>query len=244
MFQVSRTLLKALLLLAINTANAAQLDTGNIDSRIQTDLVLKRYVEAIGGRSAIERLTNRTFTGTETTDLTSRTQPLLEVHWFKACGDKSGRYAMEIVTDQGSQRWGNDGVVNWAADKCGVHFESSSTNRLLAFLLNPQGALQVEEYFPDLRFLGKRVAGGRKCYAFLPAGHDEAYYSLHFDIESGLLVQIGYFKQLKDYRSVDGVLFPHMVSSSRKGGSTTYRFEDVLHNGEIDEDLFNVPEGP
>ena len=54
-----------------------------------------------------------------------------------------------------------------------------------------------------------------------------SYWALHFDVETGLLNNIGFHWCLEDYREVDGVLFPHCIVTGRKGGSSTYVFTEI-----------------
>jgi len=55
------------------------------------------------------------------------------------------------------------------------------------------------------------------------------HYALYLDVETGLLVRIGHYLTIGDYRDVDGVLVPHRIVNSRKGGSNTWVFERVRH---------------
>ena len=52
------------------------------------------------------------------------------------------------------------------------------------------------------------------------------HYSLYFDVQTGLLNHVGYHNDLKDWREVEGVLLPRRWVFGRKGGHTTYVFED------------------
>ena len=58
---------------------------------------------------------------------------------------------------------------------------------------------------------------------------------------SGLLNGIGTYWEVQDYRAVDGVLLPHKIVCSRKGGSSTFVFEEIKHNVPIDDGKFSMP---
>ena len=107
--------------------------------------------------------------------------------------------------------------------------------------MDPQGALHIKDYFPGLTLTGKETLYGHEVYAVEPAGLKEAHYSLNFDIETGMLMYIGYYWELLDYWEVDGVKFPFRIAMSRKGGSSTYIFDKVKHNVPVDESLFTPP---
>ncbi len=73
------------------------------------------------------------------------------------------------------------------------------------------------------------MIGGQRVYA-VETDRAEEYYTLYFDIESGLLARIGYHWYIEGYEEVDGVLFPHRVIAGRKGGSVTYAFDEIVTN--------------
>lgn len=211
------------------------------DTLPAADGVIERYIAALGGQDAIEKLTTRVCTGRVTTDLTSREIPLLEMHTFEAYTKIPRSFLFITYTDAGVERMGFDGEVGWFKDKCGVQEHEWAGRDKLAWLLNPQSALRIEEYFPDLTVTGKERIGGGAAYVVEAAERRRAHYALYFEVESGLLVRIGYYWDLQDYREVDGVKFPFRISTSRKGGSTTYEFQEVRHNVPVDDSLFAMP---
>jgi hypothetical protein len=202
--------------------------------------ILERYVEAIGGREAIEKLSTRICTGSVITDLSSREHPIYESGYFEAYSKVPSSYYTKTWSDQGNYIRAYDGNEGWIQDKCGVKPDSSAGKRRLDWLLNPQNALRIKEYFPDLKLKGTLAVRGFEVYVLeTPALHRP----LFFDIESGLLIGFGHNWEIHDYREADGVLFPHRILLSRKGGSTVYEFETVEHNRKINDSLFSMPEG-
>ena len=211
------------------------------DTLPTADRVIERYIAALGGRDAIEKFTTRVCTGRVTTDLTSREIHLLEMHTFEAYTKIPRGFLLVTYTDAGVERMGFDGEVGWFKDKCGVGEHEWAGRDKLAWLLNPQSALRIAEYFPDLTVTGREQLGRGATYVVESAVRRRAHYALHFDVESGLLVRIGYYWDLQDYREVDGIKFPFRISASRKGGSTTYEFHEVKHNVPVDDSLFAMP---
>jgi hypothetical protein len=204
--------------------------------------ILDRYVDALGGRDAIERLSSRVCIGKETTDLTSREQPMYESFYLEANTRVPMDYRLQESCGQGGHLEGFDGKVGWVKDKCGVRTETEVGSGRLAFLLNPRGPLHIDEYFPLLSYDGTAEVNGVQAFVLKPDSLKPAHNTLYFDTESGLLIRIGYFWTIEDYREVDGVLFPHRISTSRKGGSTVYKFETVMHNVAMRDSLFVMPE--
>jgi hypothetical protein len=105
-------------------------------------------------------------------------------------------------------------------------------------LLNPQNALRIEDYWPDLKYDGTEQVRGMTVHVVnAPTIHRP----MLFDSATGLLVGFGHNFEIDDYREVDGVMVPHRVMMSRKGGSTTYEFDEVRHNEAIGDTLFAMP---
>jgi hypothetical protein len=209
-----------------------------IDTLPTVEEVLHRYIEAMGGREALEKLETRICVGRAVTDLTSRQHAIYESHYFKACSKIPTRCYTEEWSDNGIFREGFDGRIGWVKNRCGVRPDERIGKWRLHWLLNPQNALRIEEYYPDLEIMGTRRVRGMVVYALeSPAIHRP----LFFDVKTGLLVGFGHNWEIHDYREVDGVLFPYKVVMSRKGGSTTYAFTEVRHNVEIDDSVFVMP---
>lgn len=201
--------------------------------------ILNRYIEAVGGRAAIENLETRICIGKVITDLSSREQPIYESHYFKAVSKIPNSCYTEEWSDGGIFIEGYDGKTGWAKDRCGVRVDERIGRWRLNWLLNPQNALRIEEYYPDLKIKGTTRVRDMVVYSLeSPAVHRPLY----FDIDTGLLVGFGYNWEIHNYREVDGVLFPHRVIMSRKGGSTMYEFDEVQHNEPIDDSIFEMPE--
>lgn len=201
--------------------------------------VLERYIDAVGGRAALEKLETRICIGKAITDLSSREQPIYESHYFKAVSKIPGSCYTEEWTDGGNFVEGYDGKTGWAKDRCGVRVDDRIGKWRLNWLLNPQNALRIEEYYPDLEVKGITRVRDMVVYSLeSPALHRPLY----FDTATGLLVGFGYNYEIHDYREVDGVLFPHRVIESRKGGSTMYEFDEVRHNEPVDDSIFVLPE--
>ena len=200
--------------------------------------ILERYIEAIGGREALKQLSTRVCIGKEITDLTSRQQPIYESHYFEAYAKIPVSYYTEEWTDAGIYRRGYDGQLGWTKDKCGAKRDEIAGKRRLDWLLNPQNALRIEECFPSLTLEDTQHVRGHTVYVLKSP---ELHRPLFFDTTMGLLIGFGHNWEIHDYREVDGVLFPHRIILSRKGGSTTYEFDQVEHNVEINDSLFSMP---
>jgi hypothetical protein len=237
---IKKTVISFILLLALLvTVTIMVQEFGHASERIPAvDDILERYIEAVGGRQALEKMVTRVCTGKEITDLTSRQQPVYESHYFKAYAKIPMSYYTEEWTDAGIYRRGYDGRAGWIGDKCGVKPDESAGKRRLDWLLNPQNALRIKDYFPNLTLEGTQHVRGRMVHVLKSP---ELHRPLFFDTATGLLIGFGHNWEIHDYIENNGVLFPHTVRLSRKGGSTVYEFKQVEHNVEIDDSLFVMP---
>jgi hypothetical protein len=203
------------------------------------DQILERYIEAVGGRDAVAKLRTRVMTGRLVTDLPSRSPPVYEEVSIEIRAASANGY---LVTEQsaGGTRWdGFDGAIQWSQDGVRVTLHDRVDVRF-AWLVDPQNALRMREYFPDLRLRGSRRLEDRLVYV-VDMDNDESH-ALCFDAASGLLVRLGYNRELGEYRTVDGVQVPFRVALSRKGGSSTYVFDRIEHDVPVDASLFAVPD--
>jgi len=148
---------------------------------------------------------------------------------------------MEIWSDGGWYRKGFDGKAGWIKDRCGVRDNDNAGRDKLAFLFNPQGALKIEEYFPELKYDGIHTFDDSEVYALKPSGLKPENYTLYFSAETGLLVRIGYYWTIQDYRKVDGIMCPFRIHTSRKGGSAVYEIKSISHNVEVKDSIFEMP---
>jgi hypothetical protein len=184
------------------------------------DAVLERFVDAVGGRATLEQLDARRFRGTIVQDLTWKDPQHTETP-FIAETDGSG-----LVRYVESTSW---------ADL--PESDNGEPRRKLRWLMHPRFALVVEEFFPDLRVTGREVREGHEVIVLAPGELPYEHYALYFDEQTGLLRHVGYHNDVQDWKPVDGVLFPHRWVFGRKGGHTTYVFDQVASGPALDGGL-------
>jgi len=210
----------------------------NAEERPGVENILNRYIEAVGGRAALEKLSTRVCKGKEITDLSSRRQPIFESYHFEAHAKIPRSCCTVTWSDSETYRKGYDGIVGWVKDKCGVRQDDRAGKSRLEWLLNPQFALCIQDYFPNPAYAGAQRVRGMLVYAL---ESPEFHRPLFFDQQTGLLIGFGHNRELHDYREIDGIRYPHRVEMSRKGGSTTYEFSEVSHIVEINDATFAFP---
>ncbi len=200
--------------------------------------VVEGYIEAVGGREAIERLTTRVVTGRLVTDLPTRRPPVYEVNDFVIYSKVPGKYLYVQGSARGTHRDGCDGPFCWRWAGGETELDAHYDPRF-AWFIDPQNATRMWDYFPDMRMRGVGTLEGRSVY--LVDTDDDVSHALYFDARTGLLVRLGYNREVDDYREVDGVLVPFSMAISRKGGSSTYIIEEIQHNVPIDDSEFTAP---
>ncbi|MBN2465998.1 hypothetical protein JXD38_10300 [candidate division WOR-3 bacterium] len=203
--------------------------------------VVERYIEAVGGRDAVEQLSTRTVTGLLVHDL-SWHDPQVETLRFKCRAGSRDRYVVEMTGSRGTTREGFDGVSGWRVDSAGVlHAEPDAGRSKFGWYLNPHHVLRIAEYFPNPTLDSIHAVNGRPCYA-VRNDRPVPYYTLYIDTADFLLRAIGWHHSIEDYREVDGVMLPHRIVCGRKGGSSTYVFETIEHNLPMGDEVFATPQ--
>ena len=174
------------------------------------DTVLERFVEAVGGRATLELIDARRFRGTIVQELSWKVPQHQETP-FVAETNSGGR-----VLYAESPEW-----VDLP------RFDNGEPRRKLRWLMHPRFALVVEQFFPGLQVAGREFRNGRSVIVLAPESLPYEHYALYFDEQTGLLNHIGYHNDIPDWRERDGVMFPTRMVFGRKGGHTTYLFDDV-----------------
>jgi len=202
--------------------------------------IIERYIETAGGRSALERLETRVVRARIVTDLPTWDPPVFEVDSLTVYSEVPGRYLVVHQSSGGTVLEAHDGTTGWKRDVEGKAFAFDGVGAGDAWLVDPRFPLRLGEYFPNMSYLGEATIQGRALHVVDIDG--EHLHRLYFDVESGLLARLGYNTTIVRCGEVDGVKVPVEVEYSRKGGSSTYILDAVVHNVPVDPQLFSLPE--
>ena len=186
------------------------------DGRLpDAETVLQPSIDAMGGRDAILLLASRPYRGRRVDDLAFRDPPVTETlleAWATAEG--------EILVKETAP--GEEPILR----------DLTGSLDKLGWLLHPQGPLLTGAYFPGLEVKGREQRQGRWVTVLESPGLDPTSWSLAFDVGTGLLSHVGFHWDLQDYRPEGNVNFPHRIVTRRKGGSSTYVFEEIETDGD------------
>jgi hypothetical protein len=219
------------------------------DAKANVDAILDQYIQAIGGRAALQRVTTRVMTGTLVTQ--GGMKAPLEVY------EKSPNKTFTIFrAPHGTNQMGFDGAIGWTkTPEQGLREETGEQLDMIKSEAEFHKELNLSERYTKLTLLGLARLNDGEAYvieATPPRGQPE---KLYFDRQSGLLVRMDRVMErgqekmqiqiyFEDYRAVDGVKLPFAIRRARPNFTWTYQFAEIKFNLPLDDSKFNKPAAP
>jgi hypothetical protein len=210
--------------------------------------LIERCIQSEGGAKAIARAQTATMTGTVEITGHNIAGPLE----LDQDGDKS--YTQIELPGIGKVEEGFDGVVAWemnllqgARVKDGEELAAAKRASRISVLSN------WKEYYKSAVTQGAENVGGKPAWnvVMTPAeGHSVEHF--YFDRDSGLLVKmtqtlptsmgdVPVEMNLGDYRAVDGIQTPFLMTQSAMGQNMAMHIEKVVYNAKIPAGKFDLP---
>jgi len=232
---------------------------GRVVAAQTADDVIEKYLAAIGGRAALEKITSRSTTGTITVSLppgpVSGTIEILNQQPNKVRSvmklDLTSLGAGQLIREQ---RF--DGTTGYVLDS--MQGNREITGNQLDNLKNavfPTPLLTYKERGATAELAGKEKVNGRDAYVVVVKPKTGPLVRHFFDAETYLPARIvvkldvpeagGELEQtsdLSDYRVVDGIKIPFAVRVSSAVQSFTIDVTKVEHNVKIDAASFSKPD--
>jgi outer membrane lipoprotein-sorting protein len=209
------------------------------------DQILEKYVQALGGKEAIEKITSRVAKGT------------ISAGNFKApletYGKAPGRLQTILHLPQGDQIQVFDGTTVWtqgpgAGGAAPEPWQVARAKREADL----QSVLHLKDYFTRLRLGRIEKIGDRDAYLVIAFREGDSPLRFYFDTQSGLLLRI--FSTVdtplgasptqvdyEDYRAVDGVQVAFRQRFSRPDATVIHQFDDIKQNIPVDDSKFVKP---
>ena len=228
----------------------ALMGIGPLCAQPSVDQILDKYVQAIGGQSACEKVTTRSMKGTVEIPDDNVTAPLQVVakapNSFRLTMDIPGYGVIETVLD---------GANGWEKNPdSGIHAMSKAD---LATALRDHDfyrEVRLKELYPAMTASGADKLEGRAVSVVeaTPAGGPAE--KLYFDAESGLLVKrdfervtledgiVPYEMLYKDYRDVDGLKLPFTIEQHSPDNTMIFKFAEIKNDAPLADTAFAKPE--
>lgn len=212
------------------------------------EALISKYVDAIGGQAAIDKIKSRVVKGTVTT----------------ANGNTGTYEAMQIAPDRGyesfvTQRGSLERAVNatggWEKTAQGVRELLGQQLADMRVSMQLFRNLRIKDQYASLRFAGRDKIGDRDTLIVLGTTPEKKRERLFFDAETGLLLRrISYLETMigvipeqtdfEDYRDVDGLKLPFTIKTSVIDAGNPFsvrKLTEIKLNTTVDESKFAMP---
>lgn len=214
------------------------------------DQILAKYIEALGGQAAIDKMKTLVMKGT----FTGFNGAALPYEVDLAAPD---RFYINVTTQQGTVERGFDGKAAWEKGPRGMNELMNPVLDDLKSVFLFYRNIKLKEQFTRFRGARKDKIGDRDVIVLSGTTADNRREQLFFDAETGLLRRrISYIEtpigvipnqiDFEDYRDVDGVKLPFMakVSSVEPGLVSTRSYTEIKLNAPVDDAKFKMPAAP
>lgn len=214
------------------------------------DKVLEKYVTALGGKAAIEKLTSRTAKGTFELPAMGASGT------FEMVAKAPNKTGMKIeIPGFGEIHNRFDGTKAWAQDPMSGLRELSGVE-LAATKLDAEfyKDIKMKELYKQLVVKGKEKVGSGEAYVVEATPAEGALEKYYFDTTTGLLIRhdterespqgkMAVESTFEDYRAVDGVQVVHTIKQSTPAFAMVIKMTEVKHNVAVDDAKFAKPAG-
>ncbi len=212
------------------------------------DQLLDRYEQAIGGKAALMKITNRVMKGSRV----GADGVLVPEEVYQKAPNR-----LLVITSYPDVvfRSGFNGTLGWAKSSRG---ESQIGKEQLAELVRDAesyGNIRLRELYSQMKAAGMAPVGDRQAFVVEATTQRGLSERLYFDAQSGLLrrryreskTALGQFPtqtDFEDYREVDGIKLPFSIRWSMPGRSWGRKITEVKQNTAIDDTVFDMPAAP
>jgi hypothetical protein len=234
---------------ACNRAPSSPEPAPTPDQQQVVDEILERYITAVGGQPAIERVTSYRAKGRFATSLFRETGTY-EV-WAKHPNKTLSVIQFPRV---GLLKKGFDGETRWVqTPSATVNDESSSGMAEVEKDADIYNAGKIRSLYQSMRLEGKARLSGRDVNVIEGKPVKGPTEKLLFDAENGLLLRWDMVRRnpqrgnvfvkvhLSDYRDVDGIKVPFNIRFAFESFELKLTINELQHNVPIDDAMFRKP---
>ena len=213
------------------------------------DQVLDKYVQALGGKAAIEKMTTLVIKGKVDVPSTGETGSM---ETYRKAPNKEMQ--MINIPSNGPSERGFDGTAGWNWDPDSGSSDMSPAD-LAAMKLESDfyRDIRLKELYPKISLKGKERVGDREAYVVEAPHEDGSSEKMYFDTESGLLIQSEVpidvpdegktivNSQYEDYREVEGVKVAFTIRQTSADFDYVIKLSEVKYNVSVDDTKFKKP---
>lgn len=214
------------------------------------DQIVDKYVQALGGKAAIEKFTSSAAKGT------------FEIAAFGASGTAEiwekapNKNALRLdIPGFGIVEEGFNGTVAWSKDpQSGLREKTGmelAATKLDAEFYKP---IKLKTLYPKImvKGTGKEKVGEKDAYVLEATPAEGPVEIWYFDVASGLLVRTDTEREspqgkvsvqsfLEDYKDVDGMKLPFLLRNVTPAFTIVIKLDEVKRNVPVDDAKFNKP---
>ncbi|HJQ24522.1 MAG TPA: hypothetical protein VKA60_11450 [Blastocatellia bacterium] len=212
------------------------------------DQIIDKYVQAIGGKAAVEKLNSRLEKGTFELAAMGLSAP------FESYSKAPNKTVFTIdISGVGTIQRGYNGTVGWSSDpQTGLREMSGGELAQTKLGSDFYRDVKLKELYPKRTVKGVEKVGDRDAYVVEATSADGITETMYFDTQSGLLVRTDADAEspqgkqhvtalISDYREVDGVKIPFTLVQKTPQFEITIKLDTVKHNVPVEDTKFNKP---
>jgi photosynthetic reaction center cytochrome c subunit len=212
------------------------------------DQLLDKYVQALGGAAAVDKITSRTIQGT--IQFGDKSFP---IDLYSKDPDKRISFTHMPEGDNITAFDGRDGWLGMVGhpmrEMHGADIDGASIDADLHL------ATHLKRMFSKIGTRGTEKVGGHDTYVVVGQREEKPPLQLYFDEQSGLLVRLVRFGETPlgrlptqidyaDYRDADGVKVPFRWTLARANGRFTIQVNELRQNVPVEDTKFAKPPAP
>ena len=222
---------------------------GQISPLPSAESILDAFVEKSGGRAAFDHIANRRTTSTMMLSVLPAPAEVTTIL------TKAGPF--HVVVDSqaiGKIEYGSDGRTLWEINPIsGPQIKEGSEKKRFRHLYGLDLPMRWREVFKKVECAALEPVEEKMAFKVTAISADDYAVTYYFDQATGLLVKIEYPMEtlagkssqeiyLRDYRAVQGTLFPYTQVRKELGREMTLTFKSVEYNVDIPEGAWTLPE--
>jgi len=208
------------------------------------DLVLDKYLAAVGGAEAVNKIKTRVQKGRIDA---AGTQYPVEVY-----SEVPEKRVSITHPSSGDSVTAFNGEVGWLSLPYGFHRMTSAEAEAARIDAQLHFPVRLRELYKEFHVRPGEEIGGRQTVLVSAKAMGKPDLRLYFDQENGFLLRLIRYADTPlgrnptqidyaDFRIADGVKIPYKWTLMRPGGSFTIQIEQVQQNIPVDEKLFVMP---